>query len=264
MQRTDDDGVPSGTTELGARVTEGSVPARIGVLIAHRSPLISAGLASVLSAQPDFDVICCRDNGCPQRASTQELASVSVAVTDCTTGLEIAAVASNACQVVIVTEDESEVSIRLAVHRGVSGYLLLASECEAIVNAVRSAHKGAAVFDPIVAAKIVASLAAPVLSSRESEVLSFMMEGLSDKTIARRLRRSLGTVKSHVKSVLAKLDVKSRSEAAAVARRRGLVSPETVPVTLPAVRRSTRIRRIPRSACGRPNARSAGGEFGGS
>jgi DNA-binding NarL/FixJ family response regulator len=124
---------------------------------------------------------------------------------------------------------------------------------------VRSAYKGAAALDPIVAAKIVASLAAPVLSSRETEVLGFIMAGLSDKTIAERLRRSLGTVKSHVKSVLAKLDVRSRSEAAAVARRRGLVSPETAPVTLPAVRLSPRILR---STCGRPNARSAGGELG--
>jgi DNA-binding NarL/FixJ family response regulator len=232
----------AGATESAARVTAGSVPARNGVLIAHGSPLISAGLASVLSAQPDFDVICCRDNGCPQRPSPQDMASVSVAVTDCATGLEIAADASNACRVVIFTEDESEVCIRLALHRGVSGYLLLASECEAIVNAVRSAHQGAAMFDPTVAAKIVASLAAPVLSSRESEVLGFMMAGLSDKTIARRLRRSLGTVKSHVKSVLAKLDVKSRSEAAAVARQRGLVSPQAPPAALPPVRRSARIR----------------------
>jgi DNA-binding NarL/FixJ family response regulator len=259
MRHTDDDGVPSGNTELAVRVTADSSAARIGVLIAHGSPLISAGLASVLAAQPDFDVICCRDNSCPQRPSPQDVASASVAITDCVTGLEMAADASNACQVVIFTEDDSEVSIRLAVERGVSGYLLLASECKAIVNAVRSAYKGGAALDPIVAAKIVASLSAPVLSFRETEVLGFITAGLSDKTIARRLRRSLGTVKSHVKSVLAKLDVKSRSEAAAVARRRGLVSLETVPVTLPAVRRSARIRR---SARGRPNGRSAGSEFG--
>jgi DNA-binding NarL/FixJ family response regulator len=260
MKHTDDDG-PSGNTELAASVTAESAAARIGVLIAHGSPLIAAGLASVLAAQPDFEVTCCRDNGCPQRSSPQDVTSASVAVTDCATGLEMAADASNACQVVILTEDESEVSIRLAVELGVRGYLLLDSECEAIVNAVRSAHNGGAALDPIVAAKIVASLSAPVLSSRETEVLGFIMAGLSDKTIARRLRRSVGTVKSHVKSLLAKLDVKNRGEAAAVACRRGLVSPETVPVALPVVRRSTR---IPRSACGWPNARSAGGKFGSS
>jgi DNA-binding NarL/FixJ family response regulator len=258
MQHADDDGVRSGTA-LTARITSESAPARIGVLIAHGSPLISAGLASVLTAQPDFDVFYCGDNGCPQRPSPEDMACASVAVTDCATGLEMAADAANACQIVIFTEDQSELSIRLAVQRGVSGYLLLASECGAIVSAVRSAYKGVAALDPIVAAKIVASLTAPVLSSRETEVLGFIMAGLSDKTIAGRLRRSLETVKSHVKSVLAKLDVRSRSEAAAVARRRGLVSPETVPVTLPTVRQSARILR---STCGRPNARSAGGERG--
>jgi two-component system NarL family response regulator len=207
-----------------ASLTAESASARIGVLIAHGSPLISAGLASVLTAQPDFDVICCLDNGGPQRPLPKDVASASVAVTDCATGLEMAADTSNACQVVIFTDDDSEMSIRLAVQRGVSGYLLLTSDCGAIVNAVRSAYKGGAALDPIVAAKIVASLAAPVLSSRETEVLGFITAGLNDKTIARRMKRSLGTVKSHVKNVLAKLDAKSRSEAAAVARRRGLVS----------------------------------------
>jgi DNA-binding NarL/FixJ family response regulator len=249
------------TTEFAAGVAAESAPAKIGVLVAHGSPLISAGLASVLSAQPDFEVIRCDDNGCPLRPSSQDVASASVAVTDCVTGLEMAADDSNACQVVIFTEDDSEMSIRLAVERGVSGYLLLASDCESIVNAVRSAHKGGAALDPIVVAKIVASLAAPVLSFRENEVLGFLTAGLSDKTIARRLRRSVGTVKSHVKSVLAKLDVKSRTEAAAVARRRGLVSLETVRAPHPAVSPSPRIRAIMRN---RPNARSSEGEFGGS
>ena len=74
------DGVRSGTA-LTARITSESAPARIGVLIAHGSPLISAGLASVFTAQPDFDVFCCEDNGCPQRPSPEDMASATVPVT---------------------------------------------------------------------------------------------------------------------------------------------------------------------------------------
>jgi DNA-binding NarL/FixJ family response regulator len=242
MQRTDYDGTPASTT--GQASTAESAPGRIAVLVAHGSPLISAGLAAVLKAAPGFDVIGCGEDGWPQRPSLQNVASASVAVADCALGLEMAANTSHACHVVIFTDDESEASIRLAVERGVSGYLLLTSARETLVDAVRSAHQGGTVLDPVVTAKIVASLGAPALSLRETEVLGCLMAGLSDKTIARRLRRSVGTVKSHVKSVLAKLDVESRAEAAAVARRRGLVSPETIPPTLSAFGRPPRMPNI--------------------
>jgi DNA-binding NarL/FixJ family response regulator len=107
---------------------------------------------------------------------------------------------------------------------GVRGYLLLTTPVDELVRALRRIHTGDTVVDPGVAAKIADSFSGRALTLREIDVLGLVMVGLSDKAIAKRLMRSVGTVKSHMKSLLAKLDAASRTEAAAIARRRGLVA----------------------------------------
>ena len=87
-------------------------------------------------------------------------------------------------------------------------------------------------------AKMAVSLRSRPLTGREVEVLRLIMQGLPDKAIARRLQRSVGTAKSHVKAILTKLEASSRVEAVAVARRRGLVHDE--PMAAPAERTRAR------------------------
>jgi len=206
---------------------------RIKLLIAHKSPLVSAGLEAAFRTQGDFEVVSCTaESGRPPPAETQ-LGSVNVAVADCETGIHLVVPASrNGCRVLIVTQDESEASIRRAVELGVRGYLLLTSSLESVVRAVRCISHGGTALDPLVTTKMVASLTGRPLTHRELDVLRLMMLGLSDKAIARRLARSVGTAKTHVKAILAKLDSASRLEAVVVARRRGLV-PEASVVSVP-------------------------------
>jgi DNA-binding NarL/FixJ family response regulator len=116
---------------------------------------------------------------------------------------------------------------------GVSGYLLVTSPLDMLLRAVRTVIDGGTALDPIVATKMRDSLKGPKLTVRELEVLQLLTEGLSDKEIARRLARSTGTVKTHVKSVLTKLNTARRTEAVAVAQRRGLLSPAAPTARLP-------------------------------
>jgi len=201
---------------------------RVNVLIAHSNELVSAGVESMLKAEPGFEVTCCGVDGVLAKPSAEQVRSASVVLADCATGLELAADASQRCRVLIFTDDESEASIRRAFQLGVCSYLLLTSTREVVTGALRSVHAGGTAFDPVVSARMIASLSAPVLTFREVEVLRLVMAGLSDKTIARQLRRSVATVKCHVKTLLVKLDAGSRTEAAAIARRRGLISPATL------------------------------------
>jgi len=97
---------------------------------------------------------------------------------------------------------------------------LLSSDVEEVVRAIQSLHAGGTVVNGVVAAKMVESLAARPLTPREMDVLRLLMLGLSDKAIARKLARSVGTVKTHVKAVLDKLNAARRTEAVAIARRR--------------------------------------------
>jgi len=185
---------------------------KIHVLVDHANPLVAAGLEAAFRAQADFELT---DS------------DPSVVVTDCETGMRLMGPERRyKCRLLVLTDDESEISIRRAVELGIRGYLPLASSVESVVRAVRCIHFGGTAIAPIVMAKMAVSLRSRPLTDREQEVLRLVMQGLPDKAIARRLERSIGTAKSHVKAILTKLDASCRAEAIAVARRRGLVRDE--------------------------------------
>ena len=121
-----------------------------------------------------------------------------------------------------------------ALRAGAAGYLLKNAEPHEIARAVRAAHAGEALLDPVVAARLVETLAAddgqePLdrLTPREREVLVLIGRGFSNKRIAGELELSEKTVKTHVGHVLAKLGVTDRTQAAVVAVRAGIVSPRS-------------------------------------
>jgi DNA-binding NarL/FixJ family response regulator len=200
----------------------------IDVLIAHTNPLVAAGLSAALKAQPDFRIVECCAPG-----EVARVPCASIAVTDCESGMRLAAQFRDRCRVLILTDDESEVSIRRAVELGIGGYLPLSSCVDSVVRAVRCIHNGGTAIAPSVMTKMATSLRSRPLTEREIEVLRLIMQGLPDKAIARRLERSVGTAKSHVKAILTKLDASSRVEAVAVARRRGLVLEKSLAMLTP-------------------------------
>jgi DNA-binding NarL/FixJ family response regulator len=192
----------------------------IHVLIAHDNPLIAAGLEAAFGMRQDFQIVrhCASDDVLP-------LAPATVAVTDYEGGTRwLAAQRGSRCRVLILTDDESEVSIRRAVDLGISGYLPLSSGVESVLHAVRCIHNGGMAIESNILSKMAMSLRSRGLTQREVEVLRLIMQGLRDKVIAGRLEHSVETTKTHVKAILMKLGASSRVEAAAIARRRGLVS----------------------------------------
>jgi DNA-binding NarL/FixJ family response regulator len=192
----------------------------IHVLIAHDNPLVAAGLEAAFGTQQDFHIV-------GRRETNDELPvdAATVAVTGYEGGTRrLAAQRGDGCRVLILTDDDSEVSIRRAVELGISGYLPLSSGVESVVHAVRCIHHGGTAIAPNIVSKIAVSLRSRGLTRREVEVLRLIMQGLPDKAIAHRLQRSVDTAKSHVKAILMKLEASSRVEAVAIAQRRGLVS----------------------------------------
>ena len=81
-------------------------------------------------------------------------------------------------------------------------------------------------IDPVVTSKVVVSLTTRELTDRELDILGLLMLGLGDKAIAKILEIALGTVKTHMKGIRAKLDAATRTEAVVIAQRRGLVPQE--------------------------------------
>ncbi len=137
-------------------------------------------------------------------------------------------------RVIVLTSFLDDDKLLPAIRAGAAGYLLKNAEPKELARAVRAAHAGEALLDPVVAARLVETLAAdggvdPIerLTPREREVLVLIGRGFPNKRIARELGLAEKTVKTHVGHVLAKLGVTDRTQAAVLAVRAGLVEPRS-------------------------------------
>jgi NarL family two-component system response regulator LiaR len=135
-------------------------------------------------------------------------------------------------RVIVLTSFLDDDKLLPALRAGAAGYLLKNAQPQELARAVRAAHAGEALLDPVVAARVVEAFGEdgaeePLdrLTPREREVLQLIGRGFPNKRIALELDVSERTVKSHVGQVLAKLGVSDRTQAAVLAVRVGLVGP---------------------------------------
>jgi DNA-binding NarL/FixJ family response regulator len=129
-------------------------------------------------------------------------------------------------QVLVLTTYDTDTDILHAVEAGATGYLLKDSPPEELFRAVRATALGHSVLSPTVASRLVGRTRKPeagTLSTREIEVLTLVARGTINKIIARDLRISEATVKTHLLHIFAKLGVDDRTAAVTVALERGIL-----------------------------------------
>jgi DNA-binding NarL/FixJ family response regulator len=188
---------------------------KIKVLIVHSDPLIAAGLEATLARMREFEMTV---------AGALRLPPVDVVIADYDSGLRmIAAGSSNSRRVMILTHSDSEAKICHALEQGARGYLLLGCTLQDLAAGLRSVYLGGIALGPLVASRIADRMKQQALTRREGDILRHMMLGMSNKAIASKLTLAVGTVKTHVKSVLEKLDASSRTQAVSIAQRRGIL-----------------------------------------
>ena len=192
----------------------------IKVLIAHSNPLVSAGLYATLGKEEGLRVELHSDESCASPCKTLPVFSPDLVVADYYSGLQFVASSS---RVVILTHIDSEASICQALERGARGYLLLDCGLQDLLDSLRSVHAGGIALAPPVAARVADRMTQQALTLREGQVLRRLTMGLSNKVIASELTLAEGTVKTHVKSILKKLNTRNRAGAVAIAQRRGLL-----------------------------------------
>lgn len=190
---------------------------KINVAIAHHDPYVAEGIATLLSASIDFTVL------------SESLDEVDVLVTDYLTGMLRAAApkprhsARKVASLLIVSEQDRGWQIRRAVDAGVRGYLLQDCSASELGNAVRNVAQGRRYLSATAADRLLDTLVQSIPTARELEVLQHMACGLANKNIGRLLGISEGTVKTHVKTILAKLGEQTRTGAINEAMHRGLL-----------------------------------------
>ena len=129
-----------------------------------------------------------------------------VVIADYDSGLGLLACGGLGRRVLILTHSDSEAMICHALEQGARGYLLMGCSLQDLVEAVRSVYTGGIALGPLVASRIADRMKQQALTRREGEILRYMMLGMSNKAIASKLILAVGTVKTHVKSVLEKLE----------------------------------------------------------
>ncbi|HSI49426.1 MAG TPA: response regulator transcription factor [Ideonella sp.] len=209
----------------------GATARTIQVLICHGSPLVRAGLMAMLA--PHADLRCSLGEDRPGGRGAN--ATPDVVVADHSRGIEWVRFAGRPArlhappQVLVVTDSDRECDIRAALSAGVQGYLLIDDSPELLVTAIHSVRPGQRVLSAKVASKLAENVAAEALTRREQAVLGLVIEGLCNKSIANRLGITSGTVKSHLRSAFGKLGATSRTQAIAIAHRRGLLQQAAPP-----------------------------------
>ena len=215
---------------------------QIRILLADDHDLFREGLAGIIAAQPDMLVVGEASDGLEAIVKARELEPdlilMDIQMPGCD-GLEatreIKKELPEVTVVMLTVRDEDE-KLFAALKNGAQGYLLKNIRSHEMLEMLRGALRGEAAISPALAGRVLEefrrlSRLAPLesggeilpLTQREQEVLGLVATGASDKEIADDLFISLNTVKSHVRNILAKLEVNSRREAARLAKRRGLV-----------------------------------------
>jgi DNA-binding NarL/FixJ family response regulator len=192
---------------------------QISVAVTHPASYLAAGIAALLGASSDFAV-----NLQPIRVGPAD-----VVVTDYAAGVEPPPVEAyrperKISRRIVVTDRSSAWQIRRAIDAGVRGYLLEDCTSSELSAAVRCVAVGGTYLPIQVAEQLAESLTYEIPTARELVVLELMSQGLSNKSIGRRLGIGEGTVKSHVKALFEKLCVDSRTAAIAEAQRRGVLA----------------------------------------
>ena len=126
--------------------------------------------------------------------------------------------------IIVLTTYDGDENIYRALQVGARAYLLKDVPRDEFLNALRLVASGQFCIPPSVAVRLAQRIPASELSSREVEVLKLIVEGMSNKEIASALTISESTVKHHVNSLLAKMRVNDRTQAATTALRRGIVT----------------------------------------
>jgi DNA-binding NarL/FixJ family response regulator len=201
----------------------------IRILTVDDHPLLREGIAAVFEAQEDMTLVGQASNGREAVESFRRLRP-DVTLMDLRmpdmSGIEaitaIRAEFPNA-RIIVLTTYAGDAQAAAALKAGAVGYLLKSLVRKELLETIRAVHGGKRRVPPEIATEIAEHVADDALTDRELDVLRRVAEGKSNKLIAAELEISEGTVKTHMKSILPKLDASDRTHAVMIALKRGIL-----------------------------------------
>jgi DNA-binding NarL/FixJ family response regulator len=213
----------------------------IRVLLADDQSMVRRGFRMILESEPGITVVAEAADGTQavdawrRHGPDVVLMDVRMPVLDGLAATRAILAAETPTRVIILTTFDLDEYVFEALRSGASGFLLKNASAERLVEAVAVVARGEGLLDPAVTRGVIerfATTASPApgaelddLTTREHDVLVLVARGLTNAEIAQRLVVSLGTVKSHVANVLAKLGCRDRTQAVIYAYEHGVLRP---------------------------------------
>jgi DNA-binding NarL/FixJ family response regulator len=204
-------------------------PPPITVLAVDDHPLFRSGIAAVLQDEPDIVVVGEASNGkeAIERFRVHRpnvtLMDLQMPVMDGIGAMIAIRAEFPAARFIALTTYRGDAQVLRALKAGATGYLLKSTLREELAGTIRTVHAGRRWVPTEIAAEITEHVAEDALSGREIEVLRRIARGTANKIIAEQLAISEATVKSHVRSILSKLQANDRTHAVTIALKRGLI-----------------------------------------
>lgn len=210
-------------------MTAGAAERPISILLVDDHPMLREGVAAVIQLQPDMVLVGEAEDG---RAAVDSFLRLQPDVTlmdlqmpgmGGVEAIQAIRAESPGARILVLTTYAGDVQALRAMKAGAAGYLLKSSLRKELIETIRTIHAGRRHVSAEIASEIAVHAVDERLSDREIAILSLVANGHANKQIAWKLSISEETVKAHLKSIFAKLDVADRTHAVTVAARRGFI-----------------------------------------
>jgi len=199
-------------------------------MIIDDHPVVRAGLASMLSTRPDIDVVGSASSG-PEAIALLDKVVPDVILMDLRmpgmSGLDVIRtinLRTDPPRIIVLTSFDTDEDIYQSVGAGAQGYVLKDTPQDGLLEAIQVVNAKGRYFPADIETRLTARMARSNLTQREHQVLQLVAKGLTNKEIGRAIGISDKTARNHVNSIIEKLEVSDRTEAATIAMRQGLVA----------------------------------------